>query len=432
MSLPCCIETCKQTSSILCYSCKKTYCPEHLKEHDDKLYLKFDPLIDEIKNLSNRCSLLDKNKLINEYYQKLDKWRDDSHKTIDRLYEQKREELNKDWSQKLIKPQKDLDQINSKINEFIRQQKTTHEDIDQSIERLRYIDKQIKDLEEKGIQIDLNPLLINQNLKSKLENFDIFNLSLSYRIIDCFSQSSFAFSQNNQNLLIYENNKLNLFDQDLISIQQLSWKNGQIYDICWINKLNQFILITDKGFIYLINQNPLAFTLIKSIKQEKWWSLTSSDKYLFLSTYGTDTNIFQFDILSSFDFIKRWRSPQTCQQHEYIHNINYTNDTIILIIGDSLNKTVRIELRSSITLTQIWTILIDINHLSYQSKIHSCLLNYDEWIIILENTSDIYHITKDGKLKTIYQYQQPVWNALLFNYNLLAIRTKNNIFFHRI
>jgi len=250
--------------------------------------------------------------------------------------------------------------------------------------------------------------------------------------MNCSNQSGVAFNKNNQNLLIYEKHKLILFNQDLISIEEISWINGQIYDICWSKTLNNFILITDKRILYLINENPLSFTQIKSIPQEKWWSLTCSDQYLFLTTYGTDTNIFLFDLFSSFDFLKRWRSPQTCKQHESIHDINYTNNTILLTIGDSSNKTVRIELRSSITLKHYWKILIDINYISYQSTIHSCLLKDDEWIIIGENTSNIYHISKDGILKKVYQYQQPVWNAITFGSNLLAIRTENNIHFHRI
>jgi hypothetical protein len=45
---------------------------------------------------------------------------------------------------------------------------------------------------------------------------------------------------------------------------------------------------------------------------------------------------------------------------------------------------------------------------------------------------DIFHITQDGKLKAIYRYKKPLWNGLLFHLNLLALRTEDNIIFHKI
>ncbi len=33
MSQPCAIETCKQTSRVLCYCCKKNLCLDHLSNH---------------------------------------------------------------------------------------------------------------------------------------------------------------------------------------------------------------------------------------------------------------------------------------------------------------------------------------------------------------------------------------------------------------
>ena len=183
----------------------------------------------------------------------------------------------------------------------------------------------------------------------------------------------------------------------------------------------------------MINENPLSLTPIKTISQDNWWSLTCSDKYLYISTHGNDPNIHQFDLSSSsFNPIKRWRSPETCKQYESIHHINYTNETLALIIVDPSTKTSRIELRSSITLKRYWTLELDIIQSLYQSTIRSCLLKLDEWLIIPENTTDIFHITQDGKLKAIYKYKLPIWNIILFHSNLLSIRTGEDIIFHRI
>ncbi|CAF2865882.1 unnamed protein product [Rotaria sp. Silwood2] len=436
MSLPCSIETCKRPSDVLCYTCRKNLCREHLKEHDDWLNSEVNRLVEEMKNVSTQYMTINRNKLINDFRQKLDKWRDDSYKKIDRIYEEKRKELDQDWTERVTKPQKGIDLMQSKLNGLIRKKKTTHEDINQSTTAIRYIDQQIKEIKQKGIQMNIPTLFLDENLtyvkEPKIEEIDGFQLLSSYRSIGCSAQSGVAFAANNQNILICESDYLNLLNSDLISIQRIPWKYGHIYDMSWSATLTNFIIITDKRIVYLINESSLAFTVIQAIPQEKWWSSTCSYKSLFLSTYGTDANIVQFNLLSSFELIKRWRSPDTCKEHELIHDINYSNETLALIIADSSTKTARLELRSSTTLTQFWSFSLNINHISYQPSIHCCEIKYNEWIVIIENTSNIFHISKDGKLKRIFTYQPSPWNALLFATNILAIRTENNLFLHNI
>ncbi|CAF5110423.1 unnamed protein product, partial [Rotaria sp. Silwood1] len=215
-------------------------------------------------------------------------------------YEEKRKELEQDWTKRVAKPRKGIDLMQSKLNGLIRKKKATHEDISQSTTAIRYIDQKIKDIEQKGIQMNIPTLFIDNNLtyikESKIEETDEFQLLSSYRSIDCSAQSGVAFAANNENLLIYENDYLNLLNRDLVPIQQIQWRYGHIYDMSWSATLTNFIIITDKKIVYLINESSLSFKVIQSIPQEKWWSSTCSDKSLFLSTYGTDANIFQFNL----------------------------------------------------------------------------------------------------------------------------------------
>ncbi|CAF3160057.1 unnamed protein product [Rotaria socialis] len=115
---------------------------------------------------------------------------------------------------------------------------------------VRYIDQQIKEIEQKGIQMNIPALLVDKivaSLKeSTTEDRDQFQLLPSYRIIDCSVQSGVAFATNNQNLLIYECNYLNLFNRDLTLIQQIEWGYGHIYDISSLSTLTRFLIITDK------------------------------------------------------------------------------------------------------------------------------------------------------------------------------------------
>ena len=103
MSVGCSVEKCQRPSHVFCYSCKKNFCREHLREHDDLINSQLNPLVDEVKTIANRSTKINIKKLTSECRQKLDKWRDDSHKAIDRIYEQKHDELNQEWNQKLTK-----------------------------------------------------------------------------------------------------------------------------------------------------------------------------------------------------------------------------------------------------------------------------------------------------------------------------------------
>ncbi|CAF0859919.1 unnamed protein product [Rotaria sordida] len=93
MPPPYVIETCKRKSRALCHCCRKNICPDHLKEHDDLINSKINPLVDEINNLDNQLSALNVDEVIDKCRQKLDKWRHDCHTIIDRFYEEKYQEL---------------------------------------------------------------------------------------------------------------------------------------------------------------------------------------------------------------------------------------------------------------------------------------------------------------------------------------------------
>ena len=268
--------------------------------------------------------------------------------------------------------------------------------------------------------------------KQKFTKDTNFHLSPAYKTIYCSSQSGVALAANRQYLLIYENNYLKLFNSDLILSKEIHWTNGFIYDICWSTALNHFIITTDKRTVYLFDQSSLSSALIQSIPQEKWWSSTCSDQTLFLSTYGIDPKIFQFSLLSSFELVRQWKSLDICKQYQSIHDINYTNETLALIILDSLNKATHFQLRSSTKLTTIWSLTLDISLISYQPVIHCCLLKYDEWLVIPENTSNIFHVSYDGKLKTTFTYTPSAWNSFLLSPHILAVRTENSLFFHHV
>ena len=144
------------------------------------------------------------------------------------------------------------------------------------------------------------------------------------------------------------------------------------------------------------------------------------------------TNIYQFKLLPLIRPVKQWIPPYSCKPHESIHNIQYNNGTIALIIRKSPGGVVDIELRSSATLSRIWSLPLDIQSLGIWSRISCRSLPYDEWLIVHTATSRLFHISKDGILQITYEYQSKLNNATLFGSNTLVMHLGSKVNFHNL
>ncbi len=103
-----------------------------------------------------------------------------------------------------------------------------------------------------------------------------------------------------------------------------------------------------------------------------------------------------------------------------------------MMIKVSSNNTVFLELRSSTTLERIWKIQLDVKKTWFQQTIRCSPLTSNEWLVVEGDTSHLFHVLKDGKLKIMGEYKPSLLNAILFRPNILVVRTKENIFFHRL
>jgi hypothetical protein len=60
-----------------------------------------------------------------------------------------------------------------------------------------------------------------------------------------------------------------------------------------------------------------------------WWRGTCSDDRLFLSSAAEwGSSVYEFDLHSSFQLIKSWHAPMTCENDENICDLKY-NDTLL-------------------------------------------------------------------------------------------------------
>ncbi|CAF1201780.1 unnamed protein product [Adineta steineri] len=429
----CAVDTCKRKCRGLCYCCGKNLCPDHFKEYDDRINSQVTPLGDQLNEIADKFSKIIVTDIIVHCREVLDKWRDDSHTAIDQFYQEKCKELEERCIQRVNDQQKQIDDTKVKINDLIREKEATYEDIPLLTTIVNDIERDVNQFKEEGIIIDTDPLIIDEDLiyieEWSLDEVDLPNISFPYEEIDC---SIYALASNNRFLLLIQNSNLCLFDRDLNHVKKCSWEHGIICDICWSSTLNIFILVTDKDGIFLVDENLTSIKSIETIEKKNWLSCTCSNSSLFVTTNSKGSNIFQFNVLSSFNLTKQWKPETSCGTQEYIYSIANNNETLAMMIANTTTKEVRIELRSSTTLDQLWSLyLYDTNK---PSKLTSCvcLLRCDEWLVADPSGSRLFHITKDGKIKESLDDKSKPSNAVLFGSNTLAINTTKCVNFYRV
>jgi hypothetical protein len=435
MPQTCAIETCKLKSRALCHCCSKNLCLDHLKEHKDLPNSQLNIFVDEINTVGDQVSALNIDTVIENHRQKLDKWRDDCYTVINHLYEEKCQELQQRCAERINKHRREIDQIRTKINELIHEQEATHEDIPLLRATINDVTRDVTQLAEKGIIVDIHPLIIDKNIvyieEWTSKELKISTLPSPFRKVDCSDEDWPVTTSNSRFLLLDQHPNLCLFDRELTLVKQCPWNYARITDMCWSSTLNSFIMITNIDGVFIFNENLTSFEPIQMIEKKQWLSCTCSDAVLFITTNGRGSDIFEFNLLSSFNLIKQWSAPRSCDINESIHSIAYNNGTLVLLFKDYLNNTLHVELRSSTTFDRLWSFPFDITNTGGRIT-RICLLKNDEWLVTDYRTSSLLQISKDGKLKFTHKYTPTPQNAVLFGSNILAIRTTNCVDFYRV
>jgi hypothetical protein len=199
--------------------------------------------------------------------------------------------------------------------------------------------------------------------------------------------------------------------------------------MCWSSALSKFFMLTFNQ-IYILDIDTINIERVETTQKLHWLSCTCSDTSLFLSTNEKGSSICEFNLLNSLQAAKRWDSPDTCAKEERIHDMFYNKGTLILLIENSATEKVRAELRSSARFDRLWSIQLDID---YQAKSFSCcLLNSDQWLIVDSNTSRLFQISMDGKVKSTCYYNPMPCCACLFGYDTLVISTLHGVSIHKL
>jgi len=430
----CAFTSCKRISRVLCYVCDQNLCEEHFDEHDHSFNLLLKSLNDKVKDFDDRLSDLNNEELIENCYEKIDKWRENSYQIIDRFYHKKCEEIKRRFHENIDRQQEKINKLHLKTSELLEEEDISSSAINFLKLDIENVEEEMNELEQTKFEIEVHPLTIDKNLiiieEINKTNFNFKQISRPYQTIDCSNNLSKSLASNSEYLLIYRMKNLCLINRELKLVKKSLWNNGRIWDMCWSSTLNSFIILVNYE-IYLIDQNTMLIQSIQTISRRNWWSCTCSNTSLFLSTYQYGSTIIEFSLQPSIKFLQEWKSPFTCDQDEFIKDIIYNNQTIALTIFNQTNFTKRIELRSLPKLDYLWSLKLDI-----QGQCHNTLrcssIDNNQWLVTDFHNQRLFHINNQGKLKTIYNYYTNPWYINLFYTNILVISTQNNFNFHQL
>ncbi|UJR25923.1 hypothetical protein I4U23_007271 [Adineta vaga] len=433
MSQICTVTLCSRTARALCHCCQQNVCVIHLNEHNNFPNSRVHPFMDMIQSLNNRIQSIDISKIVDNYREKLQQWRVDSHRKIDEYFEQKDQELVRLFTEKIDEERDEITQVEIKLKKLIHERETNHDDIYELSIMIDYLERQIKTIEENFIDLRIRSLTLDNNLINirgiNEEVYDLSILSSVYRTIHRPDGSYHAFACNDRILLIHQAPNLCFINQELLIFSQIPWRYERIYDMCWSIALRCFILLTPKNVI-LLNEINMSLEKIKNLEKQKWLSCTCSDKYLFLSTNEWGSSIMKIDLLSSKKFDQQWQS-KVCNKDESIDVLRYHKEKLALLIKNNSQSTTRMELRSSETLISLWSLTLDVIW-NPNRPYHCNSFIGEDWLISDYESGRLLHITKTGKINSIMPYNTIPYANTLFGTHVLAVSTEDGVNFHNL
>jgi len=131
------------------------------------------------------------------------------------------------------------------------------------------------------------------------------------------------------------------------------------------------------------------------------------------------------------DIVEGEKSFSIRPNSECIESVASNDEEFVLMIRDKVEKSVRIELRSRITLNRIWSLPLNIV-CNQDRRFNYCSLCSHGWLIADYETERLLHITGDEKIKKSTPYKAIPYCVTLFNANILVVSRSGGINFHRI
>jgi hypothetical protein len=393
------------------------------------------PFADEVNQLSDRLNHINIQNLAENLRERINHWRFDSHQKIDKYADEIQCKLDEFINTKLNKQVEGITHLRTTINQLIRKQDTTIQDLNSISSTIQYIRREITQIEYKSIDLNILPLEIDNRLiqiedENLKREFDLATLMPPLHIINRSPESPKPLISNNRVLLIHHENQLCLLNQEMIMTKCIPWSYGWIWDMCWSSTLSRFFIIT-LNEIFMLDEATMSLERLITKDRFSLCSCTCSDTSLYITTNESGSSICEFSLLPTIALKNLWQPADLCRANEIIQDIVFHKGTLAFIIENQTSLTKRMELRLAQTFDQLWSIQFDIVD-QLHNAYRLCLFNYNEWIVIDWKSAQLFYITKDGQIKSTCVYEPIPYRCCQFGSNMLAISAKNGINFHKM
>jgi hypothetical protein len=168
-SSKCSVNGCKRDFDTLSTHCQSNVCTKHYIEHAKLAHDELVPLADQLNSIINSIQQLDP---LHQAFQQLEQWREKSHQHIDKLYNEKKRELQVEVQQKLKKQMNKLRELSEQVKELI-------DEGDASFKQIEKIKKDIDECQQQCKQFEKADYL-RLNLK-------LIEIETSFTDAKCFT-----------------------------------------------------------------------------------------------------------------------------------------------------------------------------------------------------------------------------------------------------
>lgn len=154
--------------------------------------------------------------------EELDEYRNEYHRTIDRYFEKKSQELEEILFKKIHRQNSDINSIRTALTKFNQEQEVSQKEIDVLKTQIQQINENLNDIEYTSVQTNIHPLVLDNNLIEINENKDPSSiLSLPFKTIEDLNIKSPIIASNDHLLLIHQQSYLCLINDQLEIIKKL-------------------------------------------------------------------------------------------------------------------------------------------------------------------------------------------------------------------
>ena len=195
----------------------------------------------------------------------------------------------------------------------------------------------------------------------------------------------------------------------------------------WSTSLQRFVVISSKE-LFLLDDKTMIIKCyqIKFPFNSIWGYITSTEKHLFISTYGLNPLIIQCQLFPSILFSKILKKQICLNENDLINDIQSNENQLYVIIEDHRRNKSSCRIYSIKSFEMINEIFIG-NGWNYKLTLFN-----NRYLILLDQMNNcLTYITKEGNILKKEFYHTKAINFISFGNNQIIIQSKSHFNLHQ-